>query len=355
MMLNETHRIKDPKSGKKTNVQRRSVSVPQSITSISRGSYSLSASLQSITLPESVTSIGDGAFEYCSSLKSVTIPSSVAHIGEAAFNSCRSLKSINIPESVFAIRSSAFESCQSLESILIPDTVLCIEDNAFSYCSSLKSIAIPETLMVLGRGVFSHCDALEKRQKDGVNNHFSTELWLSRRFADLPLHSACYGNMELMTVDKISSLIEENQTALLLQDAMGMTPLHILSCNPTATPDLIRVLKSVSGSAASIPNVNCMSPVMMLFACKGLSYDHYFEEVSQGPSIHALLEQGLLCDDDLELLCAFDSLLLSQFDQMDERTGLYPLLTAATHSHSSLNMLYKLTTKCPVIMDRITA
>lgn len=353
--MNEIHRFKDPKSGKRTYVKKQSVLVPQSITAISKGTFSLSVSLQSITLPKSVTSIGDGAFEYCSSLESIIIPSSVSHIGEAAFNSCRALKTITIPESVFAIRSSAFESCLSLESVLIPNSVLYIEDSAFAYCSSLKSIALPKTLMFIGRSVFSDCDALEKRQMDGVNNHFSTETWLSRRFVNLPLHDACYGNMEHMTVDAFQGIIAKNQAALLQQDAMGMTPLHILSCNPTTTAVLMRVLKSVSGGAASIRNVNSMSPLMMLFACKGLSNNQqYFEKISQGPSLNLLLEQGLLCDDDLDLLCAFESTLIYQFEEADNNTGLYPLLTAASLSHSSLNMVYKLTTKCPVILDRVS-
>merc|ERR1712038_696056 len=92
---------------------------------------------------------------------------------------------------------------------------------------------------------------------------------------------------------------------------------------------------------------------MMLLACRGLSYNNfkYFDEYSQGPSLNSFLEQGLLCDDDLELLIAFDGSLLLQFDQMDGRTGLFPLLTAATQSHSTLDFLYKLTAKCPVVVD----
>ena len=63
------------------------------VTSI--GEYAFAAcGLKTITIPNSVTSIGDGAFKWCSSLKSVTIPNSVTSIGEDAFDGCYNLKKV---------------------------------------------------------------------------------------------------------------------------------------------------------------------------------------------------------------------------------------------------------------------
>ena len=54
------------------------------INFIDFGLFNYNDRLKSITIPDSVTSIGDDAFWYCSSLKSITIPNSVTWIGEEA-------------------------------------------------------------------------------------------------------------------------------------------------------------------------------------------------------------------------------------------------------------------------------
>ena len=49
-----------------------------------------------LIIPQGVTSIGDGAFSLCKSLTSITIPNSVTSIGWNAFYGCESLNSIRI-------------------------------------------------------------------------------------------------------------------------------------------------------------------------------------------------------------------------------------------------------------------
>ena len=86
-----------------------------------RGAYS-----KSITIPNSVTSIGDGAFGNCTSLTSITIPNSVTSIGEGAFAGCTSLTTITIPNSVTIIGYYTFAGCTSITSITIHSSVTSI-------------------------------------------------------------------------------------------------------------------------------------------------------------------------------------------------------------------------------------
>ncbi|OXB07391.1 leucine-rich repeat domain-containing protein, partial [Flavobacterium psychrophilum] len=73
----------------------KTVTIPNSVTSIADRSFIGCSGLTSVTIPNSVTTIGDGSFAECSGLTSVTIPNSVTAIGEDAFAGCRSLKTVN--------------------------------------------------------------------------------------------------------------------------------------------------------------------------------------------------------------------------------------------------------------------
>lgn len=129
------------------------------VTTIGKAAFK-DSSLKSITIPNSVTTIGDDAFENCDSLTSITIPNSVTTIGEYAFRSCDSLISITIPNSVTTIEEFAFGNCNSLKSITIPDSVTTIEGFVFYDCDSLTSITIPDSVISIGVDAFDDCESI---------------------------------------------------------------------------------------------------------------------------------------------------------------------------------------------------
>ena len=129
------------------------------VTTIGKSAFE-DSSLKSITIPNSVTTIGEDAFENCYSLTSITIPDSVTTIGESAFRSCDSLISITIPNSVTTIGEFAFGNCNSLKSITIPDSVISIGAYAFYDCDSLTSITIPNSVISIGVDAFDDCESI---------------------------------------------------------------------------------------------------------------------------------------------------------------------------------------------------
>lgn len=75
--------------------------------------------LKSVTIPDSVTSIDGNTFNYCTSLTEITIPDSVTTIDVAAFYGCTSLTEITIPDSVTSIEMNVFGNCSSLIDIYL--------------------------------------------------------------------------------------------------------------------------------------------------------------------------------------------------------------------------------------------
>ena len=162
----------------------KSVTIPNSVTSIECGAFNSCNRLETITLPfvgatidgtsnthfgyifgassssdnsdrvpsslktviiTGGTSIGDRAFYKCNKLTSVTILDSGTNIGAAAFSCCSKLASITIPNSVTNIGDSAFYKCIKLTSVTIPNSVTSIGSHAFAECSGLTTVDFANT------------------------------------------------------------------------------------------------------------------------------------------------------------------------------------------------------------------
>ena len=131
------------------------------------------------SINSNVIIIYDSAFKDCYNLKSVTLPNSLTSIGCEAFCNCTSLSNIIFPESIKTISRGAFQNCRSLLSIVLPDGLGSIDDYTFAGCCNLSSIVIPKSVHSVEIDAFSGCDKLTdvyyKGSKKEWNNNVIIE------------------------------------------------------------------------------------------------------------------------------------------------------------------------------------
>lgn len=173
----------------------KTVTLPESVTSIGQEAFALCPSLTAFQVPEEnaaytakdgvlyssdgtvlvacpegrsgkyavesgVKSIADQAFSRCLKLTGITLPEGITSIGAAAFYNCTKLTTLTIPDSVESIGATAFCRCAALKSITLPKGLTTFETGLFSDCTSLESLTIPDGLKTIGQAVFWNCTAL---------------------------------------------------------------------------------------------------------------------------------------------------------------------------------------------------
>ena len=116
-----------------------SYSVPGSVSTIVDSAFSGCYGINELKMT-GVKTIEAEAFKGCYNLKSITIPNSVTSIQYGSFRECYSLKSAVIPNSVTSIQYGTFRGCGSLASVSVPASVKKIVEGAFFACGSLKDV-----------------------------------------------------------------------------------------------------------------------------------------------------------------------------------------------------------------------
>ena len=122
--------------------------------------------LKTITLPETLTSVSSSMFLDCTNLTGVSIPDSVTEIGESAFSNCELLSKVNFGKGLTKIGSEAFYGCKSLTEAILPEGLLTAECGSYPYngvftgCTALTKVYIPSSLNSAAR-LFKNCSALD--------------------------------------------------------------------------------------------------------------------------------------------------------------------------------------------------
>ncbi len=135
----------------------KSITFPESITTIPNSICLWSEQLTRVTLPDTITSIEENAFSDCYRLTTINFPNSLQNIGDDAFTNCERLKSPVLPNSLTHIGKYTFRGCRSFTKIMIPDSVTTIGKGAFIHNVNLSRVYIPESVTSIGSGAFLDC------------------------------------------------------------------------------------------------------------------------------------------------------------------------------------------------------
>ena len=139
----------------------RSVTIPQSVTSIGDRAFDGCSALTTLSLGEKIKTIGNCAFENCTSLTGVTIPQSVTSIGYYAFEGCTNLNPLTIKGPITSMGNYAFAGSTYLTSLTLCDDIQTIGNFAFVGSTSLKTVTLPKNLTSIGEYAFARCSELE--------------------------------------------------------------------------------------------------------------------------------------------------------------------------------------------------
>ena len=148
----------------------KTLSLPDSLTTIGAAAFAGMTSLEEVTIPASVTTIvaGEeggastgtsnkrGAFAWCISLQTVTFEGDNVAIPAFTFYRCSALETVNF-EKVASVGEKAFQYCSNLAELTFSAALTQIDANAFEYASKISKIDLSAAtnLKPLGTNAFA--------------------------------------------------------------------------------------------------------------------------------------------------------------------------------------------------------
>ena len=148
--------VKEIKAGAFSNcVKLSSICVAETVTSISGDAFEGTAWQKS--QPDGFVRIGNVLYGYAGdhhSIKSITVPESIISISSRGFYGWENLDSVVLPDTLKEIQTEAFADCTSLTKVILPEGLCKIGTGAFRNCNNLKEIQVPDSVADIGEGAF---------------------------------------------------------------------------------------------------------------------------------------------------------------------------------------------------------
>lgn len=112
-----------------------------------------------LTIQNGVTEISEHSFEGYTLLQKLSLGNSIRTIKTAAFKDCTSLTVVNCSQSITEIGDQSFQGCTSLKSLVLSASLESIGAYAFDGCNQLIDIHLPASLLSIGTKAFNQIGA----------------------------------------------------------------------------------------------------------------------------------------------------------------------------------------------------
>jgi len=139
------------------------IEIPANVKAIGKQTFYKCAALKSVTFNEGLISIGQEAF-YLTGVTEIVFPSTFdGFTGHASFASCTALTSVYFNDGLENFGASrTFDSCTALKNLRLPETLISFYSSDFWHCSSLVEVRLPESLESFGNQyTFAECTSLK--------------------------------------------------------------------------------------------------------------------------------------------------------------------------------------------------
>lgn len=153
----------------------KSISLPDSVTSVGANLFCNSTELESVRLPSNLRTLSPYMFCGCKSLKKIEMPHEVEDFSEGLFAECTSLEEIPFRAGIKTLPEGVFDCCTSLHTLVIPDSVTKICSGAIAGCSALTTIVLPASLQEFASDAISDCPSLNRIRISEQNTRFRTD------------------------------------------------------------------------------------------------------------------------------------------------------------------------------------
>ena len=157
------------------------ITIPSTVKTIEESAFR-NLGIKSITIPDSVTSIGQYAFDGCTGLTSITIGNSVTSIGQYAFKGCTGLTSITIMGKPY-FNNYCFQNTSKVEQLVMKDTTgvptlystYCFSGSTLYNSSSTAKIYVPSNLLASYQTATNWSDATIKAKLTALQDKITID------------------------------------------------------------------------------------------------------------------------------------------------------------------------------------